>query len=217
MAPTWSTRSEGIRTSFTALAAPPPFAYTSRVDDLSDKTALRAHLRRLRRNLTTAQPGAAQAAAGHLAAARLPAIATFSLYYPMGSEMDPRPLLAVLAPAAPCLPVAGHRDQPLIFRRWNANETLIPDAFGIASPPAGAPTLLPDLVIAPVLGFDSRGNRLGQGAGHYDRTLEALRRVKPVFVIGLAYAGQEVVALPAEPHDQKLDAILTETGYRTFV
>jgi 5-formyltetrahydrofolate cyclo-ligase len=187
------------------------------VDDLSDKTALRAHLRRLRRDFAAAQTVAAQAAAAHLAAARLPAISTFSLYHPMGSEMDPRPLLAVLAPATPCLPVAVHRDQPLIFRRWNADDLLTPDAFGIASPPADAPELTPDLVIAPVLGFDAKGNRLGQGAGHYDRTLQALRAIKPVFVIGLAYAGQEVDALPAEPHDQKLDAILTETGYRAFV
>jgi 5-formyltetrahydrofolate cyclo-ligase len=182
-----------------------------------DKTALRAQLRRLRRELAVARPGAAQAAAAHLAAARLPDISVFSLYHPMGSEMDPRPLLAVLAPAYACLPVAIHRDQPLEFRRWAGDEVLTPDAFGIASPPADAPVLIPDLVIAPVLGFDATGNRLGQGAGHYDRTLQGLRASRPVFVIGLAYAGQEVDALPAEPHDQRLDAILTETGYRAFV
>ena len=55
--------------------------------------------------------------------------------------------------------------------------------------------------------------RLGQGAGHYDRAIANLRAIKPVFVLGLAYAGQEVDALPMEPHDQRLDAILTETGY----
>ena len=63
------------------------------------------------------------------------------------------------------------------------------------------------------MAFDRTGGRLGQGAGHYDRTLENLRRGGRVFVLGLAYAGQEVAKAPAEPHDQRLDAILTETGY----
>jgi 5-formyltetrahydrofolate cyclo-ligase len=71
----------------------------------------------------------------------------------------------------------------------------------------------PDLVIAPLLAFDRKGGRLGQGAGHYDRTLANLRALKPVFVLGLGYAGQEVAEIPLEAHDQRLDAILTETEY----
>ena len=69
-------------------------------------------------------------------------------------------------------------------------------------------------MIAPLLAFDRLGGRLGQGGGHYDRTLAGLRRTGPVFVLGLAYAGQEVDRLDLEPHDQKLDAVLTEAGYR---
>jgi len=68
-------------------------------------------------------------------------------------------------------------------------------------------------VICPLLAFDKAGGRLGQGGGHYDRTIEALRARGPVFVLGLAYAGQEVEALALEPHDQRLDAILTENEY----
>jgi 5-formyltetrahydrofolate cyclo-ligase len=71
----------------------------------------------------------------------------------------------------------------------------------------------PDLVIAPLLAFDRAGGRIGQGGGHYDRTIAALRTQGPLFVIGLAFAGQEVAELPHEPHDQRLDAILTETAY----
>ena len=63
------------------------------------------------------------------------------------------------------------------------------------------------------MAFDRTGARLGQGAGHYDRTLENLRKGGRVFVLGLAFAEQEVARIPAEPHDQRLDAILTETGY----
>lgn len=114
------------------------------------------------------------------------------------------------------LPAAQARDGVLVFRRHRPGQALVPDALGIPSPGAEAEAVLPDVVFAPLLAFDRRGGRLGQGGGHYDRTLEALRRVKPVFVIGLAYSGQELPEIPMEPHDQRLDAILTETDYQEF-
>lgn len=180
-----------------------------------DKTALRARLRTLRRRLAIEIPDAATLAAALLPLDRLPAFASFSGYHPMGSELDPRPVMKRLAEAGatPALPVAASRDAALEFREWDPREGLEPDAFGILAPPLWAAAVVPDLVLAPVLGFDRRGNRLGQGAGHYDRTLANLRAAKPVFVLGLAYSGQEVDELPAEAHDERLDAILTETGY----
>jgi 5-formyltetrahydrofolate cyclo-ligase len=180
-----------------------------------DKTALRARLRALRRDLARAFPGAAEAAAARLPIARLPAFRSFSGYHALGAELDPRPLMRRLAQAGAvqALPAATARDAPLAFRAWRDGEALEPDAFGIPSPSAAAPAIRPDLVIAPILGFTRQGDRLGQGAGHYDRTLMNLRAVQPVFVLGLAYAGQELAELPAEPHDERLDAILTETDY----
>ena len=180
-----------------------------------DKTALRTRLRGLRRRLAVELPDAPQRAAAHLPLDRLPPYRVFALYHPMGSEMDPTPLLGRLAQrhARAVLPVAVERHAPLIFRLWPHGGRLEPDAFGIPAPAPVMPALAPDLVIAPVLGFDRRGHRLGQGAGHYDRTLANLRARGPVFVIGLAYSGQEVAELPAEPHDARLDAILTETAY----
>ena len=180
-----------------------------------DKSELRRALRGLRRELAAAQPGAAEAAAARLPLERLPPFRTFSGYTPMGSEIDPAPLMRRLAEtgASPALPVAERRDAPLEFREWDPREGLEPDAFGIPAPPLWAAAVLPDLVICPLLGFDRRGHRLGQGAGHYDRTLANLRARQPVVVLGLAYAGQETPALPDEPHDQRLDAILTETDY----
>jgi len=68
-------------------------------------------------------------------------------------------------------------------------------------------------MITPVLAFDRRGGRLGQGAGHYDRTLAKLRRSRPVYVLGLAYAGQEIDAVPLDSHDQRLNAVVTETEF----
>jgi 5-formyltetrahydrofolate cyclo-ligase len=182
---------------------------------LADKSALRARLRGIRRRLAAEIPDAAQRAAKRLPVDRLPPFRVFSLYHPQGSELDPLPLMRALwsREATPTLPVAVDRHSPLVFRLWNKGMRLEPDAFGIPAPVPVMPALTPDLVVAPVLGFDRRGHRLGQGAGHYDRTIANLRATKSVFVIGLAYSGQEVDELPAEAHDARLDAILTETDY----
>ena len=78
--------------------------------------------------------------------------------------------------------------------------------------------IAPDLIIVPLLAFDASGGRLGQGGGYYDRTLEALRaldRVPPIAAVGLAYAAQQMDNLPMDPHDQPLDGVLTEAGYRS--
>ncbi|WP_309092684.1 5-formyltetrahydrofolate cyclo-ligase [Phenylobacterium sp.] len=180
-----------------------------------DKTALRARLRSLRRRLAAAAPEAARQAAERLPLDRLPAFDSFSGYVAQGSEIDPLPLMLRLADlgAEAALPAAVSRDEALEFRLWDSRLPLEPDAFGIPAPPLWSDTVEPDLVICPLLAFDRRGGRLGQGAGHYDRTLSNLRATKPVFVLGLAYAGQEVDEIPMEAHDQPLDAILTETEF----
>lgn len=165
--------------------------------------------------LAAANPDAAERAAEALPFDVMPRFSIVSGYHALGSEMDPAPLLARFraAGALTALPVAKDRESPLSFRAWSPGDTLIPDGFGIPSPDPDAPEVTPSLVIAPVLAFDRAGGRLGQGAGHYDRTIAALRKRLPVFVLGLAYTGQEVAALPLEPHDIPLDAILTENGY----
>lgn len=180
-----------------------------------DKTTLRVLLRQLRRKLAAADPDAAERAAARLSLDRLPAFSVFSGYQPLGSEFDPRPAMARLAEtgAACALPVAESREAPLAFRAFDPAVELVPDAFKIPAPPAAAAVLVPDLVLVPLLAFDRRGGRLGQGAGHYDRTLSQLRAARPVFALGLAFAGQEVEDLPVDPHDEPLDAILTETEF----
>ncbi|MBS0410212.1 MAG: 5-formyltetrahydrofolate cyclo-ligase [Proteobacteria bacterium] len=179
-----------------------------------EKTALRAALRRRRRALAAEGQDAATRAAAALPQDLLGRFAVVGGYHAVGAEMDPGPLLARLAAAGAAIALPAARPgEPLDFRLAQPGETPEPDAFGIPSPPASAPAARPDLVIAPVLAFDRQGGRLGQGGGHYDRTLEALRAAGPVFVLGLAYAGQEVAQAPMASHDQRLDAILTERGY----
>jgi 5-formyltetrahydrofolate cyclo-ligase len=184
----------------------------------SDKMALRVRLRGLRRRLAAEIPDAAERAARRLPLSRFSRFRIVSIYNPQGSELDPGPVLDAILGVDPgfaqaALPVAVERDGPLRFRLWRPTDALVPDAVGIPSPPPSAPEVAPNLIIAPVLGFDRRGGRLGQGGGHYDRTLAILRRDRPVFVLGLGYAGQEIDAVPTDRHDQRLDAILTETAF----
>ncbi|MDB5475061.1 MAG: 5-formyltetrahydrofolate cyclo-ligase [Phenylobacterium sp.] len=180
-----------------------------------DKTALRLRMRGLRRRLAAEAPDAAFRAAEALPLDRLPAFAIAALYYAHGTEIDPTPLAERLMAlgVTTALPVARARDGLLQFRAWRPGESLEPDAVGVPSPPEGAAVVTPQLVIAPLLAFDGQGGRLGQGGGHYDRTLANLRSGGEVFVVGLAYAGQAVDAIPMEPHDQRLDGVLTEAGY----
>jgi len=178
------------------------------------KQRLRRAMRGRRRRLAVQHPDAAREAAALLPLGRLPPFQVVAGYHPLGAELDPGPLMARLSEAGAtlALPVALDRETPLVFRALTGD--LEPDALAIPGPPAHAPEVLPDLVIAPVLAFDAAGRRLGQGAGHYDRTLRDLRATRSVFVLGLAYADQEVERVPSESHDQLLDAMLTEIGYR---
>lgn len=175
-------------------------------------------MRALRRLLAEAEPDAGERAARKLPLSRFSRFRIVAAYRPQGSELDPLPVLEAILGFDPgfataVLPVALDKTSPLAFRHWNPKDRLVPDAFGIPAPPKSAPELVPNLIIAPLLAFDRKGGRLGQGAGHYDRTLARLRKDRPVFMLGLGFAGQELDAIPQDRHDQRLDAILTETGY----
>ena len=101
----------------------------------------------------------------------------------------------------------------MVFRTWDRARPLVRDAIGLQAPSIDQPVVEPDLVVVPLLAFDRQGRRLGQGGGYYDRALQALKARGQVYVLGLAYSGQETANLPHEPHDQALDAILTEKEY----
>ena len=109
------------------------------------------------------------------------------------------------------LPIIGARQAPLIFRTWRPGDEVAPGPFGIRQPTQGN-EVEPDILFVPLVAFDSDGRRLGYGGGFYDRTLAALRTRKPVLTVGLAFSAQHVLALPAEAHDEPLDAVLTEAG-----
>jgi 5-formyltetrahydrofolate cyclo-ligase len=135
-----------------------------------------------------------------------------SAYWPMKQEMDARPLLNALdrLGCRVALPVVAGKGKPLLFRAWRPGMVLKSGAFGLSEPGPAAPEIAPRVVFAPLLAFDRRGNRIGWGAGFYDRTLAGLRARGPVTAVGVAYAAQEVAEVPAGAHDQPLDWIATE-------
>jgi 5-formyltetrahydrofolate cyclo-ligase len=132
----------------------------------------------------------------------------------MRSEADIRPALATLAATRTvALPVVQGRGLPLVFRAWNPATALVPGPFGAQTPPDTAPTVVPVVLLVPMLAFDPAGWRLGYGGGFYDRTLALLRTRGPTVAVGVAYAGQRVDHVPHDPTtDARLDAIATEDG-----
>jgi 5-formyltetrahydrofolate cyclo-ligase len=180
----------------------------------SNKTAIRAEARARRARLP--RTGFAEALAAHAAALDLAPGAIVAGYFPIRDEADPRALMSALAarghPLA--LPTIAP-GRPLVFRRWKLGDAMRANAqaFNIPEPLDTAPEVMPDAVLVPLLAFDATGHRLGYGGGYYDRTLDKLGKVQ---AIGVAYAEQEIAAVPREPHDRRLDAVITEAGVRRF-
>ncbi len=136
-----------------------------------------------------------------------PAGAVVAGFWPMGQEIDIRPLLQALHAAGHVvvLPETTPRGQPLRFRCWTPVSAMIGERFGTSRPDGDERR--PDVLYVPLLAFDRTGARLGYGAGYYDRTLAGL---PGALAIGCAYAAQEVEAVPTGPTDIRLAGIATE-------
>lgn len=175
-----------------------------------DKASLRAEARAQRKRLAGLDPQAASRAAEHVAA--LPPGDPVAVYRAIGSELDADALaLALIRQGRTlCLPVVLERDAAMIFRLWTPDEPLELDQAGVPAPLPLAEAVVPELIVTPLLAFDVRGGRLGQGGGYYDRTFAAL---PDAVRIGFAYAGQQVEQVPLETHDIRLHGVLTEVGY----
>ena len=132
-------------------------------------------------------------------------------FWPMGHEIDPRPLLHALHDRGHTivLPVTPPRGAPLSFRRWGPADALERGPMGTRQPASTAEALSPTFLLVPLLAFDRRGHRLGYGGGYYDRTLAAL---PGAVTLGIGYAAQELDEVPAGPEDAPLAAIATEAG-----
>ena len=165
----------------------------------------------------TADPTLAAAANRHLeAAVRAAPGRALSAYWPIRTEIDPRPTIHALGKThAIGLPVVNGADLPLTFRRWVPGAEMEAGDFG-AEIPTDVHEVVPEILIVPLAAFTDKGYRLGYGGGFYDRTLEFLRARGPITAIGFAYEVQCTSSLPLEPTDQPLDIIVTEAGLRQF-
>lgn len=137
-------------------------------------------------------------------------------YWPIGTEVDVKPLLHMLAENHEIvLPVTSRDRLRLSFRRWTPESKMEKGPFGTRHPVGqsgdGTDPLTPDIVLVPLLAFTRSGDRLGYGGGYYDATLAALKMEKPSLrTVGIAYSGQAVSTIPTEDTDVSLDHILTE-------
>lgn len=193
------------------MAVPPPTPDPAKI-------ALRAELR-ARRSAHAAMIGpiaarhAAQTAANRLLR-HIPAGATVSLYLAMHDEMDPDPLAVMLHARGHALALPALIDNSAMrFLAWQPGDPLEHGPMRLRQPLPTATECAPDLIVAPLTGFDRCGGRIGYGAGHYDR---AFQRYPGAHRIGLAWAIQEVDAVPHDPWDVRLQAIATEAEFITI-
>ncbi|RJF77151.1 5-formyltetrahydrofolate cyclo-ligase [Rhodopseudomonas palustris] len=191
----------------------------SELTDAPSKNDLRTAALARRQALSAAERDAAAAA---IAARGLPveltADAVVSGYAPIRGELDPHPLMQALGArgARLALPAVEQPGQPLRFHAWQPGDAMIRSPLGIDEPRRDAPELIPDILLVPLAAFDTLGHRIGYGAGYYDRTLEALRAARPIVTVGLAFAVQQIAAVPAAAHDVALDYVLTERETLNF-
>ncbi|MFN2259224.1 MAG: 5-formyltetrahydrofolate cyclo-ligase [Parasphingopyxis sp.] len=132
-------------------------------------------------------------------------------YAAMPSELDIGPALEAWREAGDtiALPWFADRDSPMRFRADDGCRA--PGPFGIDQPLPGNPDIVPQLVLVPLVAADRAGNRIGQGAGHYDRALARLRNTEELTAIGVCWDCQIAEALPADPWDEPHDLIATPT------
>lgn len=183
----------------------------------SVKEELRLELRQ--RRAAIAAPERARAATAlvtHFDKLPFDDIVCIGSYTPFGTELDTNPLMRRLTQEGSLVLALGRTvgpTMPLRFYPWRYGDPLDQDILGIPAPLVGQ-EVLPNLLLVPLVGVDRTGNRLGQGAGIYDRTIARLRACSghKLVTVGVAFDCQVIENMPPEPHDEKLDFILTESG-----
>ena len=137
-------------------------------------------------------------------------ISPVGAYWPMRSEVDPRPALEALAAEGRAVALSQTRLPTLVWRLWRPGEPLAQGGFGVMEPGDGAPEASPRALLVPLCRFDRTGGRIGYGRGHFDRSIAALAARHPLLTIGVAFSAQEADEVPMEAHDRHLDVIVTE-------
>ena len=139
------------------------------------------------------------------------------LYYPIFNEISPLVFIEYFKDnnITTALPVVNSNSKSMVFKKWFKKEKLQKSHIGTYEPLRTNKTIFPQVIVVPMLMFDRKLNRLGYGAGYYDKLISTLKRYfdkkqKNFITIGLAYSEQETKTIPYESHDQRLDFIVTE-------
>ena len=131
-------------------------------------------------------------------------------YYPSNYEIDDLDILDLLEKKnfKISLPIIKKNNQ-MNFYSWSRNDPLKINKFGIPEPVLSK-VFYPDILLVPLVAYDSSLNRLGYGGGYYDRYIEKIEKVKKVIKIGLAFSFQKISSIPINQYDKKLNFIVTE-------
>ena len=131
-------------------------------------------------------------------------------YYPSNYEIDDLDILDLLEKKnfKVSLPIIK-KDNQMNFYSWSRNDPLKINKFGIPEP-VSTKVFNPDILLVPLVAYDSSLNRLGYGGGYYDRFIEKIEKIKKVTKIGLAFSFQEISSIPIDQYDKRLDFIVTE-------
>ena len=139
---------------------------------------------------------------------------TIAGYYPSNYEVNILKFLEIASKrkfeiTLPVIKSSGN----MCFKRWIFKEPLYINKFGILEPKNSSKEIIPDLIMVPLVAFDSNLNRIGYGKGYYDRSLEKINKIKKNTVaLGIAYSFQKCSGIPVKKHDFELDYIFTEQG-----
>jgi 5-formyltetrahydrofolate cyclo-ligase len=130
-------------------------------------------------------------------------------YWPFRGEYDPRVIVRLLDAQGVrlALPVVVQKAAPLVFRSWRPGERLVPGVWSIPVPADGE-VVQPDVLLVPLVGYDQQGFRLGYGGGFYDRTLAAMPQ-RPI-TLGVGFSLASLPTVHPQPHDIRMDVIITE-------
>lgn len=193
------------------------------VPSLSPAPADKVALRRLARERRTAfihglSRHEREALEARLAAVLAPLLANSHIvggYCPLPSEISPLPALESASANGATVAYPAFADHQAVFR-FLAGDPSETGPWACFQPPLDSPEVHPDLVLVPLVAIDSKGTRLGQGKGHYDRVLGRLRE-HGALLIGLGWEVQKVEGIiPAEPWDVHLDGFASPAGLEMF-
>jgi 5-formyltetrahydrofolate cyclo-ligase len=138
---------------------------------------------------------------------------TLGVYWPIQAEFDPRPLIdwLIVKGSVVALPAVVDKKGPLEYRAWRPGEPLLDGVWNIPTP-LSREIVIPQAVLAPLVGFDRDCYRLGYGGGYFDRTLAALSP-RPL-AIGVGFELSQIETIYPQPFDVPMDVVVTEAAIR---